>query len=223
MKIDLIYDLIDKDLITDKFDKSISENILQAETDWDTEIESLEEFIIILEEEIKGETTLENLEALLLFYNQNLKNNTWKSESLCSLIEIFKCTGFNTLKRVFENLSINLADKLSLLKIEVFEKKGYPTLKVYENYFEIKAIDYSEFRRFEFSNLKKIAIEDIKEKWWYKLYTLSSLAAQVYAKDDPVLLIIINKNNGIREYKTSNKTNLNFKEIISLINSKITP
>lgn len=29
-----------------------------------------------------------------------------------------------------------------------FKIKGYPIIKVYENYFEIKAIDFWEFRKF---------------------------------------------------------------------------
>ena len=36
----------------------------------------------------------------------------------------------------------------------VFEEKGYPIIKVYDDYFEIKAIDYWEFRKFDFSNLR---------------------------------------------------------------------
>ena len=37
----------------------------------------------------------------------------------------------------------------------VFEAKGYPIIKVYNDYFEIKAIDYWEFRKFEFNYVKK--------------------------------------------------------------------
>ena len=40
--------------------------------------------------------------------------------------------------------------------IKIFEERGYPIIKIYENYFEIKAIDYWEFRKFEYSNLKEM-------------------------------------------------------------------
>ena len=40
----------------------------------------------------------------------------------------------------------------------VFEAKGYPIIKVYNDYFEIKAIDYWEFRKFEFNYVKKIEL-----------------------------------------------------------------
>ena len=52
----------------------------------------------------------------------------------------------------------------------VFEAKGYPIIKVYTDYFEIKAIDYWEFRTFNFSEVKSIEIIDTRKKWYFQLY-----------------------------------------------------
>ncbi|MGY6648312.1 hypothetical protein [Wenyingzhuangia sp. IMCC45574] len=220
MKIEEIFELVDRNLIDNKFDKSISERILSAEQDWDYEIESLNEFIEILEQEIGAETTKQNLEKLLETYNQE-KSNSWKSESICYLLEIFNYTGYSNLRKVFESLSEKLLKKTKLLNVEIFEVKGYPSLKVYEEYFEIRAIDYSLSRKFKYYELKKIVIENIKEKWWYKLYIISSIPGMIYSKDDPIKLKIINKRNGIWEYKVSPKFNSEFRQFISVINHRI--
>lgn len=49
----------------------------------------------------------------------------------------------------------------------VFEAKGYPIIKVYKDYFEIKAIDYWEFRTFNYSEVKSIEIIDSRKKWYF--------------------------------------------------------
>ena len=42
----------------------------------------------------------------------------------------------------------------------VFEEKGYPIIKIFKNHFEIKAIDFWNFRRFEYSELTELKIEN---------------------------------------------------------------
>lgn len=39
---------------------------------------------------------------------------------------------------------------------KVFNQETYPILKIYEDHFEIKAIDFWEFRQFEYSKVLSI-------------------------------------------------------------------
>ena len=102
---------------------------------------------------------------------------------------------------------------------EIFEKNGFPTIKLYENYFAIKATDYSKFKRFEYSELKELKIVDPKNKWWYKLYISMSMAGRIFSKNDPIKLKVIKSNNGDWEYQASNKYNPEFRKIILEINT----
>lgn len=103
----------------------------------------------------------------------------------------------------------------------VFKTKGYPIIKVYNDYFEIKAIDYWEFRKFEFNKVKKIELYKPSEK--ISPFTLSviSIFQHLFEKHEPNKLIITLQNDGNWEYLSSNKYNENFNEIIRLLNSKV--
>ncbi|OUS01079.1 hypothetical protein A9Q86_10070 [Flavobacteriales bacterium 33_180_T64] len=222
MKIDDLIDLLDSNQIENKFDKLIAERIIEAERDWIVSITDLREFIIILEKEIGNEVTKENLELLLLKYNKKgVLNNSWKVESVSYLLDIFEWTGYSNLKLVFESLSNRLISIQKTPKIEIIEKKGFPTIKLYENHFEIKAIDYWEFRGFKYSELKELKLVNPKNNWWYRLYIATSWAGRVFAGDDPIKLKVIKKNNGDWEYQTSSKYNLEFRKVIMEINNRI--
>ncbi|SDF27787.1 hypothetical protein [Ulvibacter litoralis] len=103
----------------------------------------------------------------------------------------------------------------------IFEKKGFPSIKVFNEHFEIKAIDYWEFRTFNYSDIKEITHYNPNDKWWNKLYIMTSLTAQIFSKEDPWILKIIRINGGDWTYKTSYKSNSEFKKIINLIRLKL--
>ena len=103
----------------------------------------------------------------------------------------------------------------------VFEAKGYPIIKVYTDYFEIKAIDYWEFRTFNFSEVKSIEIIDSRKKWYFQLYQILFFNARIFAKEEPILFKITLQNKGNWEYLCLNRYNEDFNKIIRLINSKI--
>ena len=96
----------------------------------------------------------------------------------------------------------------------VFEEKGYPIIKVYKDYFEIKAIDYWEFRTFNYSEVKSIEIIDSRKKWYFQLYQILFFNARIFAKDEPVLLRITRKNDGFWDYSAKNEHNSNFNSIL---------
>ncbi|WP_299443161.1 hypothetical protein [uncultured Aquimarina sp.] len=104
----------------------------------------------------------------------------------------------------------------------VLDEKGYPLIKIWTDHVEIKAIDYSEFRTFKYSNIKDIEHYDPNNNWWTKLYMLTSLTAQIFSKNDPWVLKIILKNRGNWTYKTSPKQNSEFSQTIRLLKMKVT-
>ena len=50
---------------------------------------------------------------------------------------------------------------------------------------------------------------------------LTSLIAQIFSKNDPWVLKIINKNGGDWTYKTSHKKNSEFNQVIKLLKMKL--
>ena len=222
MTFDKLYNLLEENLIDVNKDRLIAEKIIEAETDWVDSLTEFDDFIEILEKEIGGETTKSNLKKLLAKYSPNgLPTSTWNSESVYALIEIFDLTGFSTLRKVFEDLSNRLNKKKIIFQPISFDKKGYPIIKLYDEYLEIKALDYSKYRKFRYYELTEVKLIDHREKWWFKLYSLTSLSAQIYSGDDPIKLKIFKKNGGDWEYQTSNEYDSEFYSIIDQINIKI--
>lgn len=103
----------------------------------------------------------------------------------------------------------------------IFEEKGFPSIRVFNNHFEIKAIDYWEYRVFEYSEIKEIIHYNPNDKWWNKLYILTSLTAQIFSENDPWILKLIKNNGGNWTYKTSHKPNSDFRKILNLLKTKI--
>lgn len=58
--------------------------------------------------------------------------------------------------------------------MEEFNKKGFPIVKLHDDNFEIKAIDYWEFRTFKYSEIVKIDYYHNTEKWWGFIRGMSS-------------------------------------------------
>jgi len=103
----------------------------------------------------------------------------------------------------------------------IFEQKGFPSIKVFDKHFEIKAIDYWEFRAFNYSDIKEITHYNPNDKWWNKFYISTSFIAQIFSKNDPWILKVIKINGGDWTYKTSHKPNSDFEKIINRIKIKL--
>lgn len=222
MKIDDLLDLLESNQIENRFDKLIVERIIEAERDLKVPINDLNEFINFLEREVGSELIKENLELLLEKYCKNgFVNSAWNSESVSYLIDIFDWTGYSNLKLVFENLTNRLNSIQLRPKVKIFENKGFPIIKMYKDYFEIKAIDYWDFRTFKYEELKEIELVNPKDKWWNQLDIATSWAGLVFSGNDPVKLKVIKKNNGEWEYQASSKFSFEFREVIMEINKRI--
>ena len=103
----------------------------------------------------------------------------------------------------------------------IFEKKGFPIIKIFDNHFEIKAIDYWDFRSFDYSEVKIIKHYNPNDKWWNKFYFQTSWIAQIFSKDDPWILKIKKNNGGEWTYKTTHNPNPEFRKVIELLKMKI--
>ncbi len=66
----------------------------------------------------------------------------------------------------------------------IFEEKRFPSIKVFESHFEIRAIDYWEYRKFNYLEIKNIKHYNPNNNWYMKLYILSSLVAQIFSDTD---------------------------------------
>lgn len=102
-----------------------------------------------------------------------------------------------------------------------FSFKGFPSINIYQNHFEIKDIDHWAFRKFMFSEVDKIIHFNPNDVWWKRLYIATSFFGRVFAHEDPWELKVIKKNGGDWTYKTSYKFNSEFRQAIVLLNNKI--
>jgi len=114
-----------------------------------------------------------------------------------------------------------LSDSKKEIEPIVFKAKGYPSIKIFENHFEIKAIDFWQYRVFKYSEVKKISHYNPNDKWWNKFFILTSPSIQIFSENDQWVLKIIKTNGGDWSYFTSHKKSSEFNDIIRLIKLKI--
>lgn len=101
--------------------------------------------------------------------------------------------------------------------IYIFKEKGFPIVKVYGHYFEIKAIDYWEFRQFLFKEIKSIEYYNPNDVWYNKLYNSLSYFGLIFSKEDSWKLKIIKKNKGQWKYDIPGQFHSRLKEIIDYL------
>ena len=102
-----------------------------------------------------------------------------------------------------------------------FQEAEYPTIKVFENHFEIKDRDYWEFRSFSYDEVKTILLFNPNKSWWKLLFIATSLSGRIFAHLDPWKLSVQKKNGGDWTYLTPPKPNTEFRKVVNLIRSKL--
>lgn len=102
-----------------------------------------------------------------------------------------------------------------------FERRGFPLVEVYEDYFSIKAIDHWEARKFEYSRVKQIQHLDPNSNFLKQVYIATSFFGRMFAKDDPWNLKVDLKNGGDWTYKTAAYRSLELMQILDYINRKL--
>ncbi len=83
-----------------------------------------------------------------------------------------------------------------------FKQKGFPELKVYADYFEVKARDHWEFRTFKFSEVHKIRYYDPNNNWWTRIALLFTNLSRFYIRKKYYYLRIYKNSGGYWNYIT---------------------
>jgi hypothetical protein len=112
MTFDDIRNLIDdKRIGIDQRTKLALERIVQAESDWITEVKNLDDFIGIIENEVFGESSKVNVSKRLKQFEADIVGNSWEAESFTSVMEVFEYDQSKTLKEIFEEIINGLKNK----------------------------------------------------------------------------------------------------------------
>jgi len=93
--------------------------------------------------------------------------------------------------------------------MEEFNQKGFPIIKLHDDCFEIKAIDYWEYRTFKYSEVIEIDYYSNKDKWWNSLSLLSNF--------EPYKLKIIKENGADWVYDAPRKYSAEFALIVKVL------
>ncbi len=98
-----------------------------------------------------------------------------------------------------------------------FYKVGFPTINVYVDYFEVKAIDHNQYRRFNFSEIASVKYFKGGGNWpiWPLIHILQN-------KFEPHKLKIVKKNGGDWTYDAPPKFDKDFNDFVVELNTKNT-
>lgn len=93
--------------------------------------------------------------------------------------------------------------------METFNKKGFPIINFHDTYFEVKAIDFWEFRSFTYAEV--VRIKYYKPEPW----TLGMLSHLLYDEYEPFKLKIYKDNGGDWTYDAPPKEDPEFNAVIA--------
>lgn len=97
-----------------------------------------------------------------------------------------------------------------------FHKKGFPVIKMNEESFEVKAVDFSKFRVFMYSEVESVKYTRSEgDLWFWPILELIS------SKIDPYKFIVKKNNGGSWDYISPSKFDQDFDAIVSDIRSRI--
>lgn len=102
---DQLFDFVEESQLATEIDKKIAEKILEAERDWRTSFDTLDNFISALEKAVGGTITKSSLNKLSRHYKQNISQNAWELESISYLQDIFDLTKEKELRNIVAELT----------------------------------------------------------------------------------------------------------------------
>jgi len=102
-----------------------------------------------------------------------------------------------------------------------FEKEGCPIIRVHNSFFEVKAIDFWNYRSFEYSEVKEFEYYNPNDKWWNKIFILGTWEALFFEDLEPSIFKVTKTNGGTYKYKCPYKLDKDLKKIIALLKEKI--
>lgn len=103
----------------------------------------------------------------------------------------------------------------------IIEEKGFPKLKIFENHFEVKAIDFWNFRSFKYEDVMEIKHYNPNDTWWNRFINTTTWEGILFSDSDPWRLKVLLKNGGDWTYETSYRKNQKFREAVMLVNENI--
>lgn len=101
---DILSDLLEENKFESEDDQKIVKYILASGNDWRIPLETLNQFVVVLENEIEGSVTKDSLNQLLKKYNRNIEQFAWEVESICQLVLVFELTEETNLRLIISNL-----------------------------------------------------------------------------------------------------------------------
>ncbi|CAG5080372.1 hypothetical protein [Parvicella tangerina] len=86
----------------------------------------------------------------------------------------------------------------------IFNKAKFPIIKVYRESFEVKALDYWEFRQFDFNQVKSINYYNPNHLWYNKLFFYNAYHA-AFKNLEPSIIKVNLMNGENWKYTCPNK------------------
>jgi hypothetical protein len=103
----------------------------------------------------------------------------------------------------------------------IFEEKGYPTIKVYNDRISIKAIDYWAFREFKFQNIKSFEFYRPYEKGFFGFLREMDPILSYFRKEDDFIFRINLKDGENWEYNTTYKFSKGFEILLKDLQKRL--
>ena len=97
-----------------------------------------------------------------------------------------------------------------------FNREGFPVIKLNEEFFEVKARDFSKFRVFRYSEIEDV--QYTKEEGNFCFWPIFEL---ISSKVDPYKFIVKKNNGGSWDYLSPPKFNQDFEAVVSEIRHRI--
>lgn len=102
-----------------------------------------------------------------------------------------------------------------------FSHKGYPSIRLYEDHFEIKDRDYTEYRSFIFGAVQGLELIDPLDNFWTLWLTRLSYFGRIFGPSEPKTLKVIIDQDRAWEYLTHHEYQPEFYDIIEKIQMRL--
>lgn len=101
-----------------------------------------------------------------------------------------------------------------------FEQVGYPSIRIYDDRFEFKAVNFWEFRPYYYAELKSLSISHPRDSIWGEIRYGTS--GRIYTDyEDPSILKIVKRSGAKRTYRVHHSPSEEFLALIESINERI--
>ena len=104
---------------------------------------------------------------------------------------------------------------------KVFSKNGFPTIKMFDDHFEINQSNLNTFKKYYFSEIKEFRHYDPNKNFWIRLYIATSFFGRIFSHSDSWKFKIIKKNGGEWSYDTLPERDLDFELMIKDLKNNI--